>query len=237
MAQDCGNHVMLSCGEEWSGYCSIDKTCISPIRYFPIVASFLSVKHHLVSISLLPSLVIFFGAFVSFGISKRLFARMPPKVLSHSTENHIVPVKPWNIWLRVAQFALAVIILIFVAVPTHYWGGYDAFGVSLFTSIATFIIVPYYVVTASISTKFYNRWAVLGLDILGVVFWLVSFSLLADWAANSHYSYYYDYYWWKKRDLSLAKRTNSYSASRDLAATAAALGAVELYVQVLVVLA
>ena len=86
----------------------------------------------------------------------------------------------------------------------------------------------------------YNRWAVLSLEIFGVVFWLVAFSLLADWTAfhNSNG-------WWFNNDdtynrwrassssgLIGYRKTHKrkYRAGIALAGTAAGLGAVELYV-------
>jgi hypothetical protein len=54
-----------------------------------------------------------------------------------------------------------------------------------------------------------KQWAVLGLDIFGVVFWITSMGLMASWVSGFH-DIYYDYTCWycyKKRDLNLVPRT------------------------------
>jgi hypothetical protein len=106
-------------------------------------------------------------------------------------------------------------------------------------SIATFIIVAYYIVSGTYHVESYNRWAVLALDIFGVIFWLISFALLADWSANAYSgSYWYGYaydpwpygapYQVDRRSLVKHDPSGKYSASRGLAAASAAGGAVEL---------
>jgi hypothetical protein len=37
----------------------------------------------------------------------------------------------------------------------------------------------------------YDKWAVLGLEIFGVIFWAVSFSLCAEWTAAFNWSFYF----------------------------------------------
>jgi hypothetical protein len=82
----------------------------------------------------------------------------------------------------------------------------------------------------------YNYWAVLGLDIFAIVFWITSFSLLASEVAAYNISscdYYYYGYCYKKRDLNfLPKRyaTTDIVTYRNSMAAASGLGGLELYV-------
>ena len=80
------------------------------------------------------------------------------------------------------------------------------------------IITIYYIVATTGAPVLYNYWAVLGLDIFAIIFWLVSFALLASEIAPYFDSYYdYDYdntdsctyiygYCIKKRSVELEKR-------------------------------
>jgi hypothetical protein len=106
------------------------------------------------------------------------------------------------------------------------------------------LIFAYYIVALSHKPTLYNRWAVLGLEIFGVIFWLVSFSLLANFTSwyNGDDYWYGDgdsYGFWKApylpEDVGFAKRASvkktghsRYHAGVALAGTAAGLGAIEL---------
>lgn len=80
--------------------------------------------------------------------------------------------------IRIVQLVLAVVIL-----------GLCGFGVtflvfagdalSLFTAIATLIVTIYHLVAQFGSPKLFNYWAVLGLDIFLLIFWLISYAILA----------------------------------------------------------
>ena len=66
-------------------------------------------------------------------------------------------------------------------------------------SSASLLVFVYYFLALSRQPALYNRWTVLGLEIFGVVFWLVSFLLLAHW--TSVYNAYWlgendGYDWW-----------------------------------------
>ena len=80
------------------------------------------------------------------------------------------------------------------------------------------IITIYYIVASTGAPVLYNYWAILGLDIFAIIFWLISFALLASEIApyfDTSY-YYYDntsscsYYYYgvciKKRSVELEKR-------------------------------
>jgi hypothetical protein len=85
----------------------------------------------------------------------------------------------------------------------------------------------------------YNYWAILGLDIFAIVFWLTSFSLLASEVAayqivtysNDDCTYYYYGYCVKKRSLEERATTNVYTYRNSMAA-ASGLGGLELYVDI-----
>lgn len=100
------------------------------------------------------------------------------------------------------------------------------------------IIVVYNLVATMAVPVIYNYWAVLGLDIFAVVFWIISFSLLASEVAaygivtynSDSCDYYYNGYCYKKRGLNfLLKRatTNVYTYRNSMAA-ASGLGGLEL---------
>lgn len=96
------------------------------------------------------------------------------------------------------------------------------------------------IVAETCAPVIYNYWAVLGLDIFALVFWLASFSYLASQVAGLRlvsYDYtcgYYSYYCYKKRDLDaigLTKRaTTDFYTYRNSLAAGSGLGGLELYV-------
>jgi hypothetical protein len=100
------------------------------------------------------------------------------------------------------------------------------------------IITVYYIVASTGAPVLYNYWAILGLDIFAIIFWLISFALLASEIApyfGSYYNntssctYYYGYCI-KKRSVELEKRytyTNVITYRNALAA-ASGLGGLNL---------
>lgn len=90
----------------------------------------------------------------------------------------------------------------------------------------------------------YNYWAILGLEIFAIVFWIISFSILAaevavyqivTYTPSNDCAYYYDGYCYKKRrSLEMAKRaTTDVYTYRNAMAAASGLGGLELYVRFL----
>lgn len=86
----------------------------------------------------------------------------------------------------------------------------------------------------------YNYWAILGLDIFAIVFWIVSLSLLADeiaqysWvvtdSAGGSYCFYDDvgeYVCYKKRSV-IARHSNAVVTYRNALAAACGLSGLEL---------
>lgn len=67
----------------------------------------------------------------------------------------------------------------------------------------TFILGAYYLITSQCAPGGYNFWALISLESLATLFWLVTFALLAnttaavstvyDYQSSSSGSYYYDY--------------------------------------------
>lgn len=108
-----------------------------------------------------------------------------------------------------------------------------------YKSSATLLIFVYYYVCLSYKPRLYNRWVILGLEIFGVIFWVVAFSLLAEWTAfynanNWWLSYYddtygnWDYPYTYEKSRHSGRMGGKYRAAIALAGTASGLGAVEL---------
>lgn len=99
------------------------------------------------------------------------------------------------------------------------------------------IITIYYIVSTMALKSAYNYWAILGLDIFAIVFWLISFALLASEVAAFLWGYGYSSststcyygYCYKKRDIAARATTDLYTYRNSLAA-ASGLGGLELYV-------
>ena len=106
--------------------------------------------------------------------------------------SHIGHTPAWFFPVRILQGILAIVTLalsafvinvIDEAYDFYYWNG---LGLNIFTSIFTFIFLAYIFLTAFKFVKAYNMWAVLGFEILCVIFWLVTFALLADHARDGN---------------------------------------------------
>ncbi|KAI4865512.1 hypothetical protein F4820DRAFT_448002 [Hypoxylon rubiginosum] len=151
-----------------------------------------------------------------------------------SGKEHI-PIYPRGfIAVRIIQLIIAIICL-----------GLSAFGIvyiafagdalTLFTAIVTLITSIYCLVARYGPPKAYNYWAILGLDIFLVIFWLISFAVLAAQvaAAFAYYSslsdYYNDYY--DYNDLS--DYDTAVTVYGSCLAAAAGLGGVEFLLYVI----
>jgi hypothetical protein len=102
------------------------------------------------------------------------------------------------------------------------------------------MIISIYVIVAETGAPvLYNYWAILGLDIFAIVFWITSFSLLASEVAAYHIvtytvddcAYYYFGYCVKKRSLE-ERATGGVYTYRNSMAAASGLGGLELYVHI-----
>ncbi|RFU32237.1 hypothetical protein B7463_g4113, partial [Scytalidium lignicola] len=155
---------------------------------------------------------------------------------------HFVEAPKFLLGIRIAQLVTAIAILGLSAYGVTYLS-FDGDDLTLFTALATMIITAYVLIANIWVPILYNYWAILGLDIFAVVFWIISFSLLASevaqysWVVDSYTScsYYYGYCV-KKRD-GLQKRTTDIYTYRNAMAAAAGLGGLEfiLFVITLVI--
>ncbi|KAH7155407.1 hypothetical protein B0J13DRAFT_225163 [Dactylonectria estremocensis] len=125
--------------------------------------------------------------------------------------------------LRIFQLVFSIIILGVVSY-TVYVLAFSGNCLMLFTTVVTFIASLYMVIANQSAHQLYNYWAVLSLDIFLVIFWLISFALLASqtaylWAVGGSYCDYYSCYYG-----SLSGSALIYGA---ILATACGLGALE----------
>jgi len=124
-----------------------------------------------------------------------------------TNSQHYVRQPAFLFFIRIAQILLSIIILGLAAYGIDYFtkdGGKPtdqteaAFGFAIFVVIYTWIVVGYNLAASTLFIAFWNCWAVLALEIVAVVFWLVSFALLGDWASDYKFmsdkdKYYGDY--------------------------------------------
>lgn len=97
----------------------------------------------------------------------------------------------------------------------------------------------YYLVATTAATKIYNAYAVLALEAAAVLFWLISFALLADTVSLASFnggSTPFEgvceddaYYCWDKRSVKLQKRSGSGNPS-DVLDAALAFAVIEWYI-------
>ncbi|KAG9242779.1 hypothetical protein BJ878DRAFT_154057 [Calycina marina] len=95
-------------------------------------------------------------------------------------EPHVVTLPKWIFVIRIIQAVLAIVVLGLSAYGI-YWVPYNSWCFALFVSLATLIVVGYNLLTTHVAPcrPAYNYWAVLGLDIFMIVFWLSSMGALA----------------------------------------------------------
>jgi len=104
-------------------------------------------------------------------------------VLNTPRGEHMLDTPTFLLGLRAAQFLVGIIVLGLSGYGVSKFA-FDGDSLTLFTALATLIIVAYNGVATMVNTQFYNYWAILGLDIFAVVFWLISFALLASEVAG-----------------------------------------------------
>ncbi|PVH85484.1 hypothetical protein DL98DRAFT_568257 [Cadophora sp. DSE1049] len=147
--------------------------------------------------------------------------------------SHIPKLPAFTIYLRYAQLLVAIAVIGLSAYVVTYFA-YSGASLSLFTAIATLIITVYYIVTTTLIPLFFNYWAVIGLDIFALVFWLISFALLASeaaaWTIITHFgdncAYSTTTYCYRKRAL-VQKRSTDYRTYQNAMAAGAGLGGLE----------
>lgn len=111
---------------------------------------------------------------------------------THQTHSHIPQNPKWFFPIRVLQGLIALVTLALSAFVIDVVGElYDFYdwhgtGMNIAASVLTFVFLIYIFLTASKFARAYNNWAVLALEILLVIFWLVTFALLADHAKEGN---------------------------------------------------
>lgn len=182
-------------------------------------------------------------------------AHQEPSTMTVANTTHIPGMRGPLLGLRIAQLVLAVIILALSSYGV-YWIVYDGDALTLASvsfiyppihsclrltvsdlQAAISIVICVYVIVASTGAPvLYNYWAVLGLDIIAVILWVVSFPILASQIANAVTvqetcdSYYdYCYYYKHKRGLGLEKRAETtWETYKSVMIATSALGGLEL---------
>ena len=100
----------------------------------------------------------------------------------------------------------------------------------------------YYSITLCSKPEWYNLWAILALEVLGVIFWLTSFALCAEWTSAFNHvqdwrdGEYEDGFWNAPfapediglRSASFKKATSRSRACVGLMGAASGLGALQL---------
>ncbi|KAH8821484.1 hypothetical protein F5884DRAFT_89154 [Xylogone sp. PMI_703] len=155
---------------------------------------------------------------------------------------HFLDTPKFLLGIRIAQLATAIAILGLSAYGVTFLS-FDGDDLTLFTALATMIITVYVLVSTIWVPVLYNYWAILGLDIFAIVFWIISFSLLASevaaysWVTNYDYTDCYYGYCFKKRSGVEKRATTDVLTYRNAMAAASGLGGLEfiLFVITLVV--
>ncbi|CZR59003.1 uncharacterized protein PAC_08895 [Phialocephala subalpina] len=148
------------------------------------------------------------------------------------SKEHVLVLPKAVFALRIVQLVTAVAVMGLAAYGITFLS-FDGINLTMFTAIATIVITVYIIVAETCAPIIYNYWAILGLDIFAIVFWLVSFAYLASEVAayqivTDTCSYTYYGYCLKKRDMDLTKRaTTDVYTYRNSMAAASGLGGLE----------
>lgn len=99
--------------------------------------------------------------------------------------SHIPALPFWVALIRIAQFILALIVLILAAYASSVFGSdyFPGYGMTFFVFSWTILFLIYIFVTPLWYPELYLYWAHLGLEITTVIFWLVAWALLAQEAS------------------------------------------------------
>jgi hypothetical protein len=115
---------------------------------------------------------------------------------------HVLRYPKGFIVLRIIQLIIGVVSLGLSAFMVHYLV-FSGDILMLLSSLVTLITTIYCIVGMKPVPQIFNYWAILAFDIFLVIFWLISFALLAYYVGPifqevnyyiDYYSYYYDYY-------------------------------------------
>jgi len=142
------------------------------------------------------------------------------------TQSHIVGMPKAYFSLRVIQFFVAVVVLGLVGhlISATFGGTFGQEVFALVAAVFTLIVILYGLIAEAYQPATYNLWAVLTLDALMTVFWVVAMAVLAELRAAEHpfteeCGYYYCYF------------DGANSVYLNQLAAAAGISGLELYVQ------
>jgi uncharacterized membrane protein YtjA (UPF0391 family) len=94
-----------------------------------------------------------------------------------------VPQPKWILFVRAARALLAVVVLGLCAYTIQIIPMVQA-QFNIFVAIFTFLVTVYIFVAEIPAPQAYNKWAILALEIMTLIFWLAGFASLAALAAN-----------------------------------------------------
>lgn len=140
--------------------------------------------------------------------------------------NHVLPSAKINLPIRCFQLVTAVAILALASINLGWWS-FSGVDLILFSAVKSIIIAIYAITADSCAPAAYNYWAMLSLDIIAILFWIGSSTLLGINISNGEGWTYYSYYK-HKRGIDLLKREWYYSYDdENILIAAASLGGVE----------
>ncbi|APA10456.1 hypothetical protein SS1G_07042 [Sclerotinia sclerotiorum 1980 UF-70] len=171
-------------------------------------------------------------------------------MMAIADKTHVPGGKTPLLGLRIAQLVLAIIILGLSAYGV-YWLVFDGDALTLASSVISIVICVYVIVANTGAPAIYNYWAVLGLDIIAVILWVVSFPVLASQIATAvtyydyddyscGYYYYYSCSYKHKRGLGVEKRAETtWETYKGIMIATAALAGIQfvLFAITLIILA
>jgi len=142
------------------------------------------------------------------------------------SNSHIVQLPNAFFIVRVFQFIVAVVVLGLTArlISETFGGTYGQEVFGLVAALFTIIVIFYDLTAEARRPAIYNMWAILALDALMTVFWLVALAVLAALSASIHPFH-------EECDLYFCFEIGATPTYRDQLAAAAGMSGLELYVQ------
>ncbi|KAI2467096.1 hypothetical protein F4781DRAFT_433749 [Annulohypoxylon bovei var. microspora] len=133
--------------------------------------------------------------------------------------------------IRIIQLIISIICLGLCAFGIAYLV-FSGDALMLFTAIATIITSIYCLVAEFGPPKAYNYWAILSLDIFLVIFWLISFALLAAQVAAG-FALYHEYSDFYEEYYGVSTDNTAYAVYGACLAAAAGLGGLEFLLYII----
>ncbi|RDW85387.1 hypothetical protein BP5796_03712 [Coleophoma crateriformis] len=154
-------------------------------------------------------------------------------MVSAKPQSNMAPTPKWLQVIRIAQLcvALAVVALCGYGV---YWLKFNGDTLMLFAAVASVLITSFNTLASSSLPALHNHWALLTLELIGVLLWGAAFPLLATGVAeySKATTYHCAYYWdgvcyYKDTTGAVKHATATVKVYRDCMTAAAALGGLE----------